>query len=123
MNWYLLALKKCAVFSGRSRRKEYWFFVLFNFLVMIALAFLDASFGLYDLATGLGPLSGIYSLGVFIPSLAVLVRRLHDSDKTGWWFFIVFIPLIGWIVLLVFLLTDSTPGNNRYGADPKGPPE
>ena len=119
MSWYLEALKKYAVFSGRSRRSEYWFFVLFNLIVYIVLSLIDALLGTYNIVQGVGLLSGIYSLAVLIPTLAVTVRRLHDIDRTGWWIFINLIPLIGTIVLLVFAVTDSTPGNNQYGPNPK----
>ena len=119
MSWYLEALKKYAVFSGRSRRAEYWYFVLFNLIVLIVLELIDALLGTYSLVQGIGLLSGIYSLGVIIPSLAVTVRRLHDIDRTGWWILINLIPLIGTIVLLVFAVTDGTPGSNQYGANPK----
>lgn len=120
MNWYLAALKKYADFSGRARRKEYWFFALFNFLITLALIFVDVSIGGLSPEAGLGMFSGLYSLGVLIPSIAVTVRRLHDSDKTGWWILIGLIPLIGAIVMLVFMVIDGTPGNNSYGSDPKG---
>lgn len=119
MNWYLEVLKKYAVFSGRARRKEYWFFVLFNIIISIVLVFIDVAAGLYNQESGLGMLSGIYSLAVIIPGLAVTVRRLHDTDKTGWWVLIALIPLIGAIVLLVFMLLDSQPGENKYGPSPK----
>ena len=119
MSWYLEALKKYAVFSGRSRRAEYCCFVLFNLIVLIVLELIDALLGTYSFVQGLGLLSGIYSLAVIIPSLAVTVRRLHDIDRTGWWILINLIPLIGTIVLLVFALMPGTPGSNRYGPDPK----
>ncbi len=120
MNWYLMVLKNYVGFSGRARRKEYWFFVLINFLITIALAFVDGIVGSFDPQTGFGALSGIYSLAVFIPTFAVTVRRLHDTSRTGWWLLIAFIPLIGAIVLLVFMFLDSTSGTNEYGPDPKG---
>lgn len=120
MNWYLTVLKKYAEFSGRARRKEYWFFVLFNFLVVIVLSILDGIVGTLDAEGGIGLLSGIYSLGVLIPSIAVGVRRLHDTDRSGWWMLIGFIPIIGVIVLLIFFVLDSTPGENQYGPSPKG---
>ena len=123
MNWYLKVLKNYAVFSGRARRQEYWFFTLFNFIIAIALAFVDGFAGSFDPQTGFGFLSGLYSLAVFIPTLAVTVRRLHDTSRTGWWLLMVFIPLIGVIVLLIFMLLDSTSGPNEYGMDPKGPPD
>jgi uncharacterized membrane protein YhaH (DUF805 family) len=119
VSWYLEALKKYAVFSGRSRRAEYWYFVLFNIIVLIVLELIDALLGTYNFVQGVGLLSGIYSLAVIIPSLAVTVRRLHDIDRTGWWILINLIPLIGTIVLLVFAVTDGTPGNNQYGPNPK----
>ena len=120
MNWYLMVLKNYAGFSGRARRKEYWFFVLFNFLITIALLFVDGFAGTFNPQTGFGALSAIYGLAVFIPTIAVTVRRLHDTSRTGWWLLIGFIPLIGAIVLLVFMFLDSTAGTNEYGLDPKG---
>ena len=119
MSWYLEALKKYAVFSGRSRRMEYWYFVLFNIIVAVVLALIDTLLGTFNVVQGVGLLSGIYGLAVLIPTLAVTVRRLHDIDRTGWWIFINLIPLIGTIVLLVFELTPGTPGSNSYGPDPK----
>ena len=120
MNWYLEAIKKYAVFSGRSRRKEYWYFVLFNIIVSIVLGWIDALLGTRGSYAGAGLLSGIYALAVIIPSLAVTVRRLHDIDRSGWWILIGLVPLIGAIVLLVFALLDGTPGANQYGTNPKG---
>ena len=114
MNWYLEALKKYAVFSGRARRKEYWFFILFNAIISFALIIIEY------LAGGPGFVVGIYYLAIAIPSLAVLVRRLHDTDRSGWWFFINFVPLIGGIIILVFTVQDSQPDENRYGPNPKG---
>ena len=120
MNWYLDVLKKYAVFSGRARRKEYWFFVLFNIIASIVLAIVDTMTGTMSEAYGIGLLGGIYSLLVLIPGIAVSVRRLHDTDRSGWWLLLAFIPLIGAIVLLVFMVLDSTPGDNRFGPNPKG---
>ena len=119
MNWYLEVLKKYAVFSGRARRKEYWFFVLFNIIIALALTFIDFSTGLYDVESEIGLLSSLYSLAVLVPSIAVTIRRLHDTGRTGWWFLIAFVPIIGAIVLLVFMVFDSTPGDNQYGPNPK----
>jgi uncharacterized membrane protein YhaH (DUF805 family) len=119
VSWYLEALKKYAVFSGRSRRMEYWYFVLFNIIVGVVLALIDMLIGTFSAVSNIGLLSGIYSLAVLIPTLAVMVRRLHDIDRTGWWILINLIPLIGAIVLLVFALTPGTPGSNSYGPDPK----
>jgi uncharacterized membrane protein YhaH (DUF805 family) len=119
VSWYLEALKKYAVFDGRARRKEYWYFVLFNIIVAIVLSLIDRLIGTIFYGQSIGLLSGIYSLAVIIPTLAVTVRRLHDIDRTGWWIFINLIPLIGTIVLLVFEVTPGTPGSNRFGPDPK----
>jgi len=83
MNWYLEALRKYAVFSGRARRKEYWFFTLFNVLISIILAFIDNMIGTFSSETGVGLLGGVYSLAVLVPGLAVSVRRLHDTDHSG----------------------------------------
>jgi uncharacterized membrane protein YhaH (DUF805 family) len=118
MNWYLAVLKKYAEFTGRARRTEYWMFALFNFLIYVVLAVIDTKAGLMN-PLGLGVLSGLYSLAVFVPSLAVSVRRLHDTDRSGWWLLILLVPLIGAIVFLVFMLLDSQPGENRHGPSPK----
>ena len=119
MSWFIEALRKYAVFSGRSRRKEYWFFVLFVVVISIVLTTIDGLIGAYDRSMGVGLLSTIFSLAILIPSIAVSVRRLHDIDRTGWWVLISLVPLIGWIVLQVFTVQDSTPGTNRYGPNPK----
>lgn len=119
MDWFLLALKKYATFSGRSQRAEYWYFFLFYVLIGIGLSFVDYFLGLFDAVTEVGLLSGAFSLAVLIPSIAVAVRRLHDISRTGWWLLIGFIPVVGTIVLLVFLVLDSTPGDNAYGPNPK----
>ena len=119
MSWFFAALRKYAVFGGRSRRKEYWYFVLFSSIITVLLFIVDGAIGTSDSSLDLGLLSGIFSLAILIPSIAVSVRRLHDIDRTGWWFLISFVPLIGTIVLLVFAVQDGTPGTNRYGSNPK----
>jgi uncharacterized membrane protein YhaH (DUF805 family) len=119
LSWFIEALRKYAVFGGRSRRKEYWFFVLFVVVISTVLTSVDGLIGAYDRSTGVGLLSAIFSLAILIPSISVSVRRLHDIDRTGWWVLIGLVPLIGWIVLLVFHVQDSTPGTNRYGPNPK----
>ena len=119
MNWYLQALKKYTVFTGRSRRKEYWFFVLFNILVSMAFAVVDYFTGTYSASYGMGLLGGLYALGVFLPAIAVTIRRLHDTDRSGWWILIVLVPIIGGIWLLVLMLFDSQPRDNKYGPPPK----
>ena len=120
MNWYIRALKNYADFSGRARRLEYWMFILFNIIVSIILTIADGYTGTLDPIYGVGILSGIYTIGVIIPSIAVMVRRLHDSGRSGWFGFLMLLPLIGWITVFVFLLIDSQPGENAWGANPKG---
>ena len=120
MNWYLEVLRKYAVFDGRARRKEYWYFALFSTIISIVLAVIDGVAGTFMAEVGIGLLGGIYTLAVLIPSIAVGVRRLHDTDRSGWWLLIALIPIIGAIVLFVFVVRDSTPGENQYGSNPKG---
>ena len=85
MNWFMTVLRKYAVFEGRARRREYWFFVLFYILISIVLSMVDRVLGLYNEAYGMGALGGLFCLAVLIPSIAVGVRRLHDTGRTGWW--------------------------------------
>jgi len=119
MNWFLEVLKKYAVFNGRARRKEYWFFYLFYLIIFMVLAFLDGLTGSLSGTAGIGILSGIFILAMIIPGLAVSVRRLHDTDRSGWWILISLIPLIGGIWFLVLMVLDGTSGQNQYGPDPK----
>jgi uncharacterized membrane protein YhaH (DUF805 family) len=119
LDWYLEVLKKYAVFSGRARRKEYWYFALFSTLITIGLIIIDNVTGTFSEEAGMGLLGGIYTLGILIPSIAVIVRRLHDTSRSGWWFWIALIPIIGAIVLFVFLVSDSKPEENQYGPSPK----
>ncbi len=118
MHYYFEVLKKYAVFNGRATRAEYWYFVLFNFIVCVAIGILS---GVIFFASGVNiiALSWIYILAVFIPSLAVAVRRLHDTGRSGWWLLLNFIPLIGAIILFVFFVLDTQPGENKYGPNPK----
>ncbi len=119
MNWYLIALKKYAVFSGRSRRKEYFYFYFFYILFIFVLTFIDVMIGTYDEVAEIGLFGGVFVLFMLIPLLAASVRRLHDTDRSGWWLLIALIPLIWPIVILVFTLQDSKPGENQYGSNPK----
>ncbi len=107
MNWYIDVLKKYAVFDGRARRTEYWMFVLFNLIVAVVLSLIDRM-------TGHQILSTLYALAVLLPGVGVGIRRLHDTGRIGWWLLIAFIPLIGAIVLIVFMVQDSQPGTNQY---------
>lgn len=118
MNWYIEALKKYAVFSGRARRREYWMFFLVNMIIAIILGIIE---GVIDSSpeSNRSVLSTLYGLGIFLPSLAVGVRRLHDTGRSGWWTLVGVIPIIGAIVLLIFMAQDSQSGNNEYGPNPK----
>jgi uncharacterized membrane protein YhaH (DUF805 family) len=120
MSWYLEVLRKYAVFDGRAGQKEYWYFSLFSFIIIIVLSVIDMMTGTFNVDVGLGLLGGIYTLAVLIPGVAVSVRRLHDTDRSGWWFLINAIPLIGVIVFLVFTAQNGTPGDNQYGSNQKG---
>ena len=121
MNYFIDCLtKKYACFSGRARRQEYWLFVLFNFIAAFVVGFIG---GVLAGATGVEAfayLGAIYNLAVRLPGFGVFVRRMHDIGRSGWWWLIAFIPIIGWIVLLVFCCLDSQPGENQYGPNPKG---
>lgn len=119
MDWYLKVLKQYANFKGRARRKEYWMFALFNFIFALAAMLLDNLFGITLGEIPYGPIYMLYGLAVFIPGLAVLVRRLHDAGKSGWWFLIALIPIIGSIWLLILLIKDSEAGSNKWGPNPK----
>lgn len=111
MEYFLSALKKYADFSGRARRKEYWMFILFYFIIYITLAIVDSLIGTMFLAL-------IFVLAMLVPSISIAARRLHDTGRTGWWQLIGLIPLIGAIVLIVFLVQDSHE-ENQYGPNPK----
>lgn len=113
MNWYLEVLKKYAVFDGRARRTEFWMFALFNFLITLALGIVEGFFGDSSF------LSGLYTLGVLLPSVGVGIRRLHDTGRSGWWLLITLIPILGTIVFIVFAVQEGEPGSNDYGANPK----
>ena len=105
-NWYIEVLKKYAVFTGRARRKEYWMFVLINFLIALAIGFVEGLLG------GKGVFSNIYTLAVLLPSIAVGVRRLHDTNRSGWW---LLLPIVN----IVFLAINGQSSSNRFGPDPK----
>ena len=111
MDYFIQALKKYADFSGRATRKEYWMFVLVYLIFYVVLAMIDAFVGTMVLAL-------ILSLALAIPSISIAARRLHDTGRTGWWQLISIVPLIGVIVLIVFLVQDSHP-DNEYGANKK----
>ena len=130
LHWAILPLRRYAQFGGRSRRAEFWWFQLALIAVQAALV---AGFGARDVASGAGFFAAAahgtalsngvgtsLSVTTFLPSLAVTVRRLHDTNRSGWWILLEFIPLFGWLALFIFLVQDGTPGTNRHGPDPKG---
>jgi uncharacterized membrane protein YhaH (DUF805 family) len=118
MHWYTDVIRKYAVFNGRAARPEFWWFVLFN-LIIAAVINLVAGI-IFGRSSG-QVVGDLYSLAVLLPSLGVGIRRLHDTNRTGWWYLLVFIPVIGWIVLVVFLAMASDPGSNNYGPNPQNP--
>lgn len=114
------AFSKYCCFSGRARRSEYWYFTLFNVIVSFAIGFLGAIlFG--DGSNAVTILSGIWTLAMLLPGLGLCWRRLHDIGKSGAWYFIGLIPLVGAILLLIWFCKDSQPGTNQYGPNPKEP--
>ena len=113
--WKLVVLQRYAQFQGRARRAEFWWFTLANAIIAIALSILGAVSSIFNI------LYYVYALGVLIPGIAVGVRRLHDTGRSGWWWLIALVPLVGPIVLLVFFASDSTPGSNQYGVSEKYP--
>ncbi|MDD1796196.1 DUF805 domain-containing protein [Enterovibrio makurazakiensis] len=119
MNDYIGVLKKYAVFKGRARRKEYWTFILVNIVVSFVLGYVDQLVGSYNAEAGIGTLGMVYAVAVLVPTLAVTVRRLHDTDKVGWWAFLSIVPF-GVIVLLIMQAFEGTKGSNRFGPDPRG---
>jgi uncharacterized membrane protein YhaH (DUF805 family) len=104
MNYYLRAFNKYADFKGRDNRPQYWYFFLFNFLVSLILSLIAEE------------LVSIYFLAIFVPSLAISIRRLHDIGKSGWWILISLIPIIGTIWLIILLATKGQSKDNEYGA-------
>ena len=112
------ALKKYAVFSGRARRKEYWMFILLYIISYVIAIAIDMSTGMLHEPSGYGVFTGLLTLGLILPFTAVLVRRLHDIDKSGWWALLSFVPLVN-LVLVVFACMDGTEGENRFGPDTK----
>ena len=133
IDWYKkVVFENYANFKGRARRSEFWWFTLFNFLIGMVFNLILYSIVGTDVKAiiqngGNIPtsyyiiniISTIYSLAILVPSLAVTVRRLHDVGRSGWFFFLILVPIIGWIILLVWHFTDSQPGTNQWGPNPK----
>lgn len=116
MNWYVEVLKKYTDFNGRAGRAEFWMFTLISLIISLVLYVIDKRI---MPGSGIQVLYTLYSLAVLVPSLAVSVRRLHDTGRSGWWILINVIPILGQLVYLVFLLRDSQPAANQYGSNPR----
>ena len=120
MEWATLPLKKFMQFEGRSRRKEYWSFFLLTLAAYVVAMTVDGIIGMSGLIGGVyGPLMLLTALFFIIPSFSVGIRRLHDTDRSGWWLLLAFVPFIGGLILLYFFILEGTRGPNKYGADPK----
>lgn len=122
MRWYVTVLRKYAVFNGRARRKEYWYFSLFNFLIAVVFLIFCGFATMAGDKVGVALIAilfELYDLGTILPGVTVGVRRLHDIGRSGWWLFLAFLPLIGAIVLLIWFARDSDPRTNMYGPNPK----
>ena len=120
MKYFLYCLQHYADFNGRARRSEYWYYTLFNFLIYIACVVLALLLAIATDTPGFISLAYLWGLATLLPTIAVCVRRLHDTGKSGWFYLTVLIPLVGGILMLVWMCTDSELGHNRYGPNPKG---
>jgi uncharacterized membrane protein YhaH (DUF805 family) len=119
MKWFLKVVRdNYANFKGRAQRKEFWMFQLFAFIFVILLIIIDGITGSLDPISGFGLFSGIFTLALIIPTIAVSVRRLHDTGRSGWWYFAILIPLLG-LIVLIFWCFDSDSEENKYGENPK----
>jgi uncharacterized membrane protein YhaH (DUF805 family) len=122
LDWMTMPLKRYTDFAGRSRRKEYWMFLLGVLIAAILLSIIEGVLGLSGMVGGVyGPLTTLFFLGIIIPSIAVQIRRFHDQDKSGWFVLLSFIPFLGGLIVLVFMCLEGTKGPNRFGPDPKDP--
>jgi len=119
MQWFIDVVKKYAVFDGRARRKEYWMFVLFYTIIYVILGFVDMVIGTSAQNSFGGLLAGLFGLAVLLPSIGVSIRRMHDTNRSGWWILISLIPCVGWIWFIVLAAQEGTIGDNQYGPDPK----
>ncbi|MCX5193262.1 DUF805 domain-containing protein [Streptomyces sp. NBC_00249] len=113
VHYYVDVIKRYADFSGRARRQEYWMFVLCSIPIMVLLLVLDFALGSYPV------LFYVYNLAVFLPTLGLSVRRLHDTGRSGWWYLVSIIPFVGWIAMIVLMAIEGDAGPNAYGPSPK----
>ena len=116
MKWMFLPLKRIGDFRGRSRRREFWMFTLFEVAVICATGFVDRALGE---ARGEGIIGSLVILAFMVPSVMVPIRRLHDTDRSGWWIWVSLVPVLGSLALLALFCMEGTGGTNRYGEDPK----
>jgi len=131
MEWMLLPLRRYAEFSGRSRRKEFWLFFLFQVIISVVIGTIFGTpiyyssvgaFGMTNVFSSTGStIQGLVNLALIVPNLAVAVRRLHDIDRSGWFLLLILVPILGWFTLLVMYCLDGNRGTNRFGPDPKNP--
>jgi len=119
MQWFIDVVKKYAVFDGRARRKEYWMFVLFYAIIYVILGFIDMVIGTSAQNSFGGLLAGLFGLAMLLPSIGVGIRRMHDTNRSGWWILVSLVPCIGWIWFIVLAAQEGTIGDNQYGPDPK----
>jgi uncharacterized membrane protein YhaH (DUF805 family) len=119
MKWYFQVLRKYAVFAGRARRKEYWIFNLIHAVVIFGLKGFELLMGRFTPDGRITLIEPLYVFATFVPLIAVSVRRLHDTNRSGWWFLMFLIPLVNLILFLSFMTEDSKPGENQYGPNPK----
>ena len=122
LDWMMMPLKRYTDFAGRSRRKEYWMYLLGVIVAAIILGIVEGVLGLSGMVGGVyGPLTTLFLLAIIVPSIAVQVRRFHDQDKSGWFVLLSLIPFVGGLIVLVFMFLEGTKGPNRFGPDPKDP--
>lgn len=119
MQWYLGAFSKYAVFQGRARRSEYWFFMLFYIIGLFVVSLVDVMLGTFPDSASIGILGSIFAIGHFLPAISLQVRRLHDTGSSGWWSLLVLIPFIGSLVLFFFMVSEGEYQANYWGANPK----
>ena len=115
MTWFFYCLRNYGKFDGRAGRAEYWHFFFSNLVIFLLLGLLDASLGTFNTELGVGLLSGIYMVAVFVPSLATSARRLHDTGRSGWWQLVNLVPYLGWLIMLVFCARRGVNAPYRFG--------
>lgn len=118
MNYYIDAWKNIINFRDRASRKSYWMFALIHFVVAFVMGLIDGFTGTVSKETGVGMLGGLYTLASLLPIISLTTRRLHDTDRSGWWQLLYVIPILGALVVLIFTILPGNDGDNRFGEDP-----